>query len=115
MQSSLSALLRQKERSFAILRSLGATSSFLLRHYLVIVFILSAIGCCLGILSGLLLEKGFSSLFAGLLPDKIVLGGSLTDVLEGMALGLSGGEPFHLFTSQQVKKRQTGCGVQKGK
>ncbi len=88
MQSSLAALLRQKEKSFAILRSLGATSSFLLRHYLLIVFILSGIGCSLGIASGLLLEKSFSSLFAGLLPDKIILGGTLYDVLEGMGLGI---------------------------
>ena len=88
MQSSLAALLRQKEKSFAILRSLGATGSFLLRHYLVIVFILSGIGCTLGIVSGLLLEKSFSNLFAGLLPDKIILGGSVFDVLEGMGLGI---------------------------
>ena len=87
MQSSLAALLRRKEKSFAILRSLGATGSFLLRHYLVIVFILSGIGCTLGILSGLLLEKSFAGLFAGLLPDKIVIGGELFDVLEGVGLG----------------------------
>lgn len=88
MQSSLAALLRQKEKSFAILRSLGATGSFLLRHYLLLVFILSAIGCGLGIFSGLLLEKSFTSLFAGLLPDKIVLGWTLFDVLEGIGLGI---------------------------
>jgi len=89
MQSSLAALLRQKEKSFAILRSLGATGSFLLRHYLVIVFILSGIGCGLGILSGLLLEKSFTSLFDGLLPDRIALGGTVLDVLEGIGLGLA--------------------------
>ena len=88
MQSSLAALLRRKEKSFAILRALGATGSFLLRHYLAIVFVLSGIGCVFGIASGLLLEKSFSTLFAGLLPDKIVLGGSLYDVVEGMGLGL---------------------------
>lgn len=88
MQSSLAALLRQKERSFAILRSLGATGSFLLRHYLLIVFILSGIGCTLGIISGMMLEKSFATLFAGLLPDKIVLGGSFYDVLEGMGIGI---------------------------
>lgn len=87
MQSSLAALLRQKERSFAILRSLGATGSFLLRHYLLVVFILSAIGCGLGILSGLLLEKSFTNLFAGLLPGNIVLGGTISDVFEGLVLG----------------------------
>jgi putative ABC transport system permease protein len=88
MQSSLAALLRQKEKSFAILRSLGATGSFLLRHYLLIVLILSGIGCSLGVVSGLLLEKSFSHLFAGLLPDKIVLSGTLFDVLEGVGLGV---------------------------
>jgi len=88
MQSSLAALLRQKEKSFAILRSLGATGSFLLRHYLLIVLILSSVGCMLGIFSGLLLEKSFAGLFAGLLPDKIVLGGSLFDILEGVGLGI---------------------------
>lgn len=88
MQSSLAALLRRKEKSFAILRSLGATSSFLLRHYLVIILLLSSIGCALGIASGLLLEKSFATLFAGLLPEQIVLGGSFLDVLEGMGLGL---------------------------
>ncbi len=88
MQSSLAALLRRKEKSFAILRSLGATGSFLLRHYLVIILLLSTIGCILGITSGLLLEKSFSILFAGLLPEQIVLGGSLLEVLEGMLLGL---------------------------
>lgn len=88
MQSSLAALLRQKEKSFAILRSLGATGAFLLRHYLLLVFILSAIGCALGIFSGLLLEKSFTRLFAGLLPDNIVLGGTIFDVLEGIGLGI---------------------------
>ncbi|MBW1634955.1 MAG: FtsX-like permease family protein, partial [Deltaproteobacteria bacterium] len=88
MQSSLAALLRQKEKSFAILRSLGATGSFLLQHYLLIVLILGGIGCTLGIISGLVLEKSFSTLFQGLLPENIALGGSVFDVLEGMGLGL---------------------------
>ncbi len=88
MQSSLAALLRRKEKSFAILRSLGATGSFLLRHYLVIILLLSSLGCALGIASGLLLERSFATLFAGLLPEQIVLGGSLLDVLEGLGLGL---------------------------
>lgn len=88
MQSSLAALLRRKEKSFAILRSLGATGSFLLRHYLGIVLILSSIGSSLGIMLGLILEKSFSSLFAGLLPDNIILGASIWDIIEGMGLGL---------------------------
>lgn len=89
MQSSLAALLRRKVKSFAIIRALGATGWFLLRHYLVLVLFLSAIGCGLGIVTGLLLKQSFSGLLAGLLPENIVLGASLWDVLEGMGLGLA--------------------------
>ena len=88
MQSSLAALLRRKVKSFAIIRALGASRWFLLRHYLVLVLFLSAIGCGLGILAGLLLKQSFSGLLAGLLPENIVLGASLWDVLEGMGLGI---------------------------
>lgn len=88
MQSSLAALLRRKVKSFAILRSLGATGWFLLCHYLVLVLVLGAVGCGLGILAGLLLKQSFSGLLVGLLPENIVLGASLADVVEGMVLGL---------------------------
>lgn len=88
MQSSLAALLRRKVKSFAVIRALGATGGFLLRHYLVLVLALSLIGSGLGIVAGLLLKQSFSGLLAGLLPENIVLGVSIWDVLEGMGLGL---------------------------
>ncbi|MFH0783046.1 MAG: FtsX-like permease family protein [Pseudomonadota bacterium] len=88
MQSSLAALLRRKVKSFAIIRALGATGWFLLRHSLVLVLLLSVIGSGLGILAGLLLKQSFASLLAGLLPENIMLGASLWDVLQGMGLGL---------------------------
>ncbi len=88
MQSSLAALLRRKMKTFAIIRALGATGWFLLRHYLLLVLLLSALGCGLGILAGLLLKQSFAGLLVGLLPENIVLGASLRDVVEGMGLGL---------------------------
>lgn len=88
MQSSLAAIFRRKEKSIAIVRSLGASNGFLVRHYLVMVSILSAIGMGLGIITGLLVEKSFAHLFSGLLPPNIVPGGSIGDVLEGLVLGV---------------------------
>ncbi|MGW8194239.1 MAG: ABC transporter permease [Desulforhopalus sp.] len=88
MQSALAALFRRKERSIAILRSLGATGGFLLSHYLLLVIILSLIGTILGIVGGFAIEKGFIVLFAGLLPAYIVPGGSVGDVLEGLILSI---------------------------
>jgi putative ABC transport system permease protein len=88
MQSSLAALLRRKIKSFAIIRSLGATGWFLLRHYLVLVILLSMVGCGAGIIGGLLVKQSFSGFLSGLLPENIVLGASLRDLFEGMGLGL---------------------------
>lgn len=89
MQSSLAALLRRKVKSFAIIRSLGATGWFLIRHYLVLVVFLSLIGCGLGIIAGLVLKQSFSGLLAGLLPENIVLGATFIDIIEGMGLGIA--------------------------
>lgn len=88
MQSSVAALFRRKEKSIAIVRSLGATDNFLIRHYLMLVCILSGIGMTLGIICGLLVEKSFVFLFSGLLPPNIVPGGTVADVFEGMVLGI---------------------------
>lgn len=88
MQSSLAALLRRKVKSFAIIRSLGATGRFLLRHYLVLVICLSLLGCGLGVIAGLVMKQSLASLLAGFLPDNLALGVSFIDLAEGMALGL---------------------------
>jgi len=88
MQSSLSALLRRKLRSFAVIRALGATGWFLLRHYLLLVLFLGAIGCVLGVVAGLFVKQGLSGLLVGLLPENLVLGVSLYDLMEGLVLGL---------------------------
>lgn len=88
MQSSLAALLRRKEKTFAMTRSLGASGIFLTLHYLVFVLILSCIGWGLGIGAGLLVEKNFTYFFSGLLPAQIDLGISVLDVLEGVGLGV---------------------------
>ncbi|OGR18111.1 MAG: hypothetical protein A2X81_16350 [Desulfobacterales bacterium GWB2_56_26] len=88
MQSSLAALLRRKVKSFAIIRSLGATGRFLLQHYLVLVVGLSLLGCGLGVFAGLVMKQSLAGLLAGFLPENMALGVSLTDLVEGMALGL---------------------------
>ena len=71
MQSSLAALLRHKEKSLAIIRALGASGSFLFKHYFVLVLVLSLVGCGLGMFGAYVLEKNFTVVFAGLLPSNI--------------------------------------------
>jgi putative ABC transport system permease protein len=87
MQSSLSALLRQKEKSLAIVRALGATQKFLLRHYLLMVLLYGFVGSCLGIAAGLALKYAFPALFAGIIPPEQVSGLGPADIGQGMVLG----------------------------
>ncbi len=88
IESSLSAMLRLKEKNFAIIRSFGATGAYLLRHYLLFVLILSAVGIALGIVAGLLVKGYLSVLFSDFLPQDIVFRSSVADLSEGVMIGL---------------------------
>ncbi len=89
MQSSLTALLREKEMTLAIIKALGATRAFLYRHYLLLALLLGLVGSLLGSLAGLLLEKFLPLLFADLLPPGGSFEFSVFDLVEGLALGLA--------------------------
>lgn len=102
MQSSLAALLRHKEKSLAIIRAIGASSSFLFRHYLLLVVFLSLIGCIAGLLGAYVLKQNFTLIFAGLLPETIQLGMSTVDIIEGLLLGLSVVAFFSFFPLQSL-------------
>lgn len=88
MQASLSAMLRQKEKTIAIIKAVGATHRFLLVHYLAVVLILGLVGCIVGIGTGYALKHLFPFLFQGMLPVGTTLSLSLVDVVEGFILGL---------------------------
>lgn len=88
MQTSLAALLREKEKTLAIIKAMGATNGFLIRHYLALVLFLGLIGSLLGTASGLLLEHFLPLIFSGLIPAGSPLSFSLADVLEGLLQGL---------------------------
>jgi putative ABC transport system permease protein len=88
MQSSLTALLREKEMTLAIVKAQGATRGFLYRHYLTMAIVLGLIGSLFGSLAGMLLERFLPLLFAGLLPPGSGSGPAAVDLLEGLALGL---------------------------
>lgn len=68
MQSSLAALLRERERTIAITKALGASNGLLLRHYLILVLLLGGIGSGLGLVAATLLARLFPLLFSGLVP-----------------------------------------------
>ena len=88
IQSSLSALLKEQERTIAIMKAVGARSRFIMAQYFGVVSILGLAGTFLGIASSFLLQRVLPGLFRGLLPENVELTISGAAVLEGLLLGL---------------------------
>ncbi len=86
-QSALTAFLKEKDATIAIVKTMGATSRFITLHYLVVVAILGTLGTGLGLMFGFALQSFFPVLFAGLLPPNVVLDISVRAVLESLLLG----------------------------
>ena len=88
IQSTLAAFLKEKEKTIAVMKTVGATSQFITRHYIVILTMLGLSGTILGLFSGLLLQNALEFLFSGLLPKSVKLIISWEAVVEGLCIGI---------------------------
>lgn len=88
IRSALTALLKEKERTIAILKALGGTGSFVVGHYLAVVAVLGLIGTVFGLILGFALQFTMPLFFGNLLPENLHLVISWRAVLEGLLLGI---------------------------
>ena len=88
IQSTLSAFLKEKEKTIAVMKIVGAKSSFFTRHFIVILSVLGLLGTALGLLGGFVLQQVLHVLFTGLLPPNVRLVISMGSILEGLGLGV---------------------------
>ncbi len=103
IQSTLGAFLRENEQSIAIMRTVGATSRFLIAHFLIIALILGLIGGLMGIGGGFVVLKTLLTLFSSLLPEKITTAVTATAIARGMLLGLMVVSVFTLLPLYRIK------------
>ena len=87
IHSTLTALTRDSEPTIAIMKTVGATSRFILMHFLLIVSILGGCGTLLGLGLGLAGHHGLLWLFRGVLPPTMTAGFSWLLIVEGCLLG----------------------------
>lgn len=99
IQSTLTALLKEQERTIAIMKALGARSRFIIRRYFTMIALLGLAGTLLGIAASFLLQEFLPELFQGLLPATVALTISGNAVLEGFCLGFL---VVVLFTAQPL-------------
>jgi putative ABC transport system permease protein len=119
IQSALTAFLKEKESTIAIMKTVGAKSNFVTRHYIFILSMMGLVGTLLGLLLGLILQNALDVLFRDFVPDNVTLQISWDAVLEGLGLGvfvvglfsfiplhrLKDIKPLIIFRKEQVKSK----------
>lgn len=88
MQGTLSALLKEKQHTVAIMKAVGATNGYLLGHFIGLVGVLGIAGTAIGVISGMALQKALGWALASYLPAGLDLRVSWGGVGEGVALGI---------------------------
>ena len=88
VQSALSAFLKEKETTIAVMKTIGAKSTFVTRQFIFVLSFLGLSGTALGLLAGLILQNVLDVLFRGLLPENVTLIISWAAVFEGLCLGI---------------------------
>jgi putative ABC transport system permease protein len=88
IQSTLSAFLKEKEKTIAVMKMVGAKSAYFTRHFVIILSVLGFLGTVLGLLLGFVLQHVLHVLFTGLLPPSVRLTISIGSIIEGLILGV---------------------------
>jgi len=88
IQSSLTAFLRERYTTIAIVKTLGATSRFVSANFYLVVLMLGAIGALTGMGLGLAMQWVLPALLGDFLPPDVKLVISPRSVLESLTLGM---------------------------
>jgi len=87
IQSTLFALLKEQERTIAVMKAIGARSRFIIVHFLAVTLALGLAGTALGLAASLVLQSFLPVLFRGLIPTQVELTLSGWAVGEAMLIG----------------------------
>ena len=89
IQSTLMALFNEKQRTIAVMKTVGATGRFITTHFMLMVLVLGAAGTGVGILAGAAVQGGLAWMLGPLLPEHLGLAISWTGVAEAVMLGFT--------------------------
>ncbi|MEZ4656999.1 MAG: FtsX-like permease family protein [Caldilineaceae bacterium] len=88
IQSAITAFLRERDNTVAIVKTVGADSRFVTRHFLYVIAILGAIGTLIGLAGGFGLERVFPLLLGRFLPPDVQITIQPLVVAESLLLGI---------------------------
>lgn len=88
IQSVLSSLLKEKEATIAIMKTVGATSRFITLQFVAVLTLLGTVGTLAGLCFGYVVQALLPAVFRGLLPHDVGIVFSWRPLLEGLGLGV---------------------------
>ncbi len=109
IQSVLAAFLKEKERTVAIMKSLGATSRFVTIQFVTVLGVMGLLGTLAGLALGSLLQLWLPELFRGLIPTSIQPTLSWRMVIDGFILGTLVVVLFSILPLQDLKQLKPGA------
>ena len=87
IQSTLFAMLKEQERTIAVMKAVGAGSRFIIGHFLAVTLLLGFFGSVAGLLASLALQEFLPGLFRGLIPAQVTMTASGWAVAEALLIG----------------------------
>ena len=88
IQSALTAFLRERNSTIAVVKTLGASSRFVTINFLVVVICLGIVGILLGLGAGFVLQQFLPTILSGFLPPEVELEITPTVLSESLLLGM---------------------------
>jgi putative ABC transport system permease protein len=87
IQSTLTALFKEKAHTIAVMKAVGAGGRFITVHFALMVALLGAAGTAVGILAGMAVQVGLARTMAPLVPGHLGLTLSWGGMAEALGLG----------------------------
>ncbi|GFO53728.1 membrane protein [Geomonas sp. Red276] len=87
IQSTLFALLKEQEKTIAVMKAVGARSRYIIGHFLAVTLLLGVAGTIAGLAASFALQRYLPKLFSGLIPAQVDYTISGWAVAEGVTIG----------------------------
>jgi putative ABC transport system permease protein len=115
IHSTLTAYLREKENTIAVMKTVGATSRFIFIHFTSGLLLLSLVGTFLGLVIGFAAQDILPFFFKGLIPQQARLDVSWSGTMQGLCMGIVGVALFAVRPLYRLKDIRPASIFQKDK
>ena len=89
IQNTLTAFFNEKQRTIAIMKTIGATHRQIIRYFMPVVVLPALLGTVLGISAGIILQQGLARLLSVFFPPDMPFAVAWIGIFESMALGIA--------------------------